>query len=118
MTTRMTGPPAGDPSREYHQSPAIPSAASTTAAKRPEKMSSFRGVDRGVGGGAIQADLGQDKQGSILSIIGLMTRARNAAFILLCVLLAASASAQSKGNARINGKILDDQGKPAQAGYW
>ena len=43
-----------------------------------------------------------------------MTRARNAAFILLCVLLAASASAQSKGNARINGKILDDQGKPAQ----
>ena len=44
-----------------------------------------------------------------------MTRARNAALILLCVLLAASASAQSKGNARINGKILDDQGKPAAA---
>ncbi len=44
-----------------------------------------------------------------------MTRARNAALILLCVLLAASASAQPKGNARINGKILDDQGKPAQA---
>lgn len=44
-----------------------------------------------------------------------MTRARNASFILLCVLLAASASAQSKGNARINGKILDDQGKPARA---
>jgi predicted Zn-dependent protease len=44
-----------------------------------------------------------------------MTRARNAALILLCVLFAASASAQPKGNARINGKILDDQGKPAQA---
>jgi tetratricopeptide (TPR) repeat protein len=44
-----------------------------------------------------------------------MTRARNAALILLCVFLAASASAQPKGNARINGKILDDQGKPAQA---
>ena len=35
--------------------------------------------------------------------------------ILLCVFLAASASAQPKGNARINGKILDDQGKPAAA---
>jgi tetratricopeptide (TPR) repeat protein len=44
-----------------------------------------------------------------------MTRVRNAALILLCVFLAASASAQSKGKARINGKILDDQGKPAQA---
>jgi predicted Zn-dependent protease len=44
-----------------------------------------------------------------------MTRARNAALILLCVLLAATASAQPKGNARINGKILDDQGKPAAA---
>jgi len=44
-----------------------------------------------------------------------MTRARNAALILLCVFLAATASAQPKGNARINGKILDDQGKPAQA---
>ena len=43
-----------------------------------------------------------------------MTRARNAALILLCVFLtAASAWAQSKGNAKINGKILDDQGKPA-----
>jgi tetratricopeptide (TPR) repeat protein len=44
-----------------------------------------------------------------------MTRARNAALILLCVFFAASAAAQPKGNARINGKILDDQGKPAQA---
>ena len=35
--------------------------------------------------------------------------------ILLCVSLAASASAQPRGNARISGKILDDQGKPAQA---
>ncbi len=43
-----------------------------------------------------------------------MTRARTAALILLCILVAASASAQPKGNARINGKILDDQGKPAQ----
>ena len=43
-----------------------------------------------------------------------MTRARNAALILLCVFLtAASAWAQSKGNAKINGKILDDLGKPA-----
>lgn len=35
--------------------------------------------------------------------------------ILLCVFFAASASAQPKGNARLNGKILDDQGKPAPA---
>jgi predicted Zn-dependent protease/5-hydroxyisourate hydrolase-like protein (transthyretin family) len=35
--------------------------------------------------------------------------------ILLCILLTASASAQAQGNARINGKILDDQGKPAAA---
>jgi predicted Zn-dependent protease len=35
--------------------------------------------------------------------------------ILLCVFLAASASAQPKGKGRINGKILDDQGKPAPA---
>jgi predicted Zn-dependent protease len=35
--------------------------------------------------------------------------------ILLCIFVAASASAQPKGNARIAGKILDDQGKPAQA---
>jgi len=40
-----------------------------------------------------------------------MTRARNAALILLCVFLAASASAQSKGNARINGKIVDQETK-------
>jgi predicted Zn-dependent protease len=42
-----------------------------------------------------------------------ITRARHTAIILFCVLFAASASAQSKGNARVNGKILDDQGKPA-----
>ncbi len=35
--------------------------------------------------------------------------------ILLCVLFAASASAQPKGNARLTGKILDDLGKPASA---
>jgi predicted Zn-dependent protease len=35
--------------------------------------------------------------------------------MLVCVLFAASAWAQSKGNARVNGKILDDQGKPAAA---
>jgi predicted Zn-dependent protease len=42
-----------------------------------------------------------------------MMSARNTALILLCVLFAASAFAQSKGNARVNGKIVDDQGKPA-----
>ena len=42
-----------------------------------------------------------------------MTRARTAGLILLCLFFAAAASAQSKGNGRINGKILDDQGKPA-----
>jgi predicted Zn-dependent protease len=41
-----------------------------------------------------------------------MTRARNAALILLCFLLAASAFAQGRG--RINGKIVDDTGKPAK----
>ena len=35
--------------------------------------------------------------------------------MLVCLLFAASAWAQSKGNARVNGKILDDQGKPASA---
>ena len=35
--------------------------------------------------------------------------------ILLCILLATSTSALAQGNARINGKILDDQGKPAAA---
>jgi Flp pilus assembly protein TadD len=57
----------------------------------------------------------QEKLKTNLSIIGVMMRARNAALILLGVLFAASAAAQSKGNSRINGKILDDQGKPAQA---
>ena len=66
--------------------------------------------------GAIRAELGRRNRGTNLSIIANMTRARNAALILLCVLLAASASAQPKGNARINGKILDDQGKPAPGG--
>jgi predicted Zn-dependent protease len=42
-----------------------------------------------------------------------MTRARSAALFILCLFLATVASAQSKGNGRINGKILDDVGKPA-----
>jgi tetratricopeptide (TPR) repeat protein len=42
-----------------------------------------------------------------------MMRARTTVVMLVCVLFAASAWAQSKGNARVNGKILDDQGKPA-----
>jgi predicted Zn-dependent protease len=40
-----------------------------------------------------------------------MMRARNAALILLCLLLAGPAMAQPRG--RLTGKILDDQGKPA-----
>jgi tetratricopeptide (TPR) repeat protein len=47
-----------------------------------------------------------------------MTRPRNVfkltTGILLTLLLAAGASAQGKGNGRISGKIVDDQGKPAQ----
>jgi predicted Zn-dependent protease len=43
-----------------------------------------------------------------------MTRARNATLTFLLALLAASVSAQPTGRGRINGKILDDQGKPAQ----
>jgi tetratricopeptide (TPR) repeat protein len=48
-----------------------------------------------------------------------MTRARRTiptglTFILLTVAFATSAWAQATGNARINGKIVDDQGKPAQ----
>ena len=42
-----------------------------------------------------------------------MTSVRNTLLMLFCVLFAASALAQSKGNAKVNGKILDDQGKPA-----
>lgn len=41
-----------------------------------------------------------------------MTRARNAALILLCLLLAAPVFAQGRG--RINGKIFDDTGKPTK----
>lgn len=61
------------------------------------------------------AELGRRNPANILSIIGLMMRARNTVLMLVCVLFAASAWAQSKGNARVNGKILDDQGKPAAA---
>jgi predicted Zn-dependent protease len=48
-----------------------------------------------------------------------MTRARRIiptglTFILLTMAFATSAWAQGTGNARINGKIVDDQGKPAQ----
>ena len=43
-----------------------------------------------------------------------MTRARFAALFLLCCVFAAAASAGQKGNGRINGKILDETGKPAQ----
>jgi Flp pilus assembly protein TadD len=43
-----------------------------------------------------------------------MTSARTVGSFILCLFLAASMSAQEKGNARINGKILDDAGKPAQ----
>ena len=57
----------------------------------------------------------QENPANILSIIGLMMRARNTLLMLACVLFAASAWAQSKGNARVNGKILDDAGKPAAA---
>ena len=48
----------------------------------------------------------------VLSIIAAMTNLRKLAFILLCLSLATSVWAQGKG--RINGKILDDSGKPAQ----
>ena len=61
------------------------------------------------------AELGRENPANILSIIGLMMRARNTVLMLVCLLFAASAWAQSKGNARVNGKILDDQGKPASA---
>jgi tetratricopeptide (TPR) repeat protein len=43
-----------------------------------------------------------------------MMNARKLALILLCLVIPVLASAQAKGNGRINGKILDDQGKPAQ----
>jgi tetratricopeptide (TPR) repeat protein len=73
-------------------------------------------AERSVGGHAGQS-FGRRNAGPNLSIIGRMTRLfaaiRYTALILSCALFAASASAQSKGNARINGKILDDQGKPA-----
>ena len=55
----------------------------------------------------------------VVSIIARMTRARHiihvssTLIIALCAFVSV-AVAQSKGNARINGKILDDQGKPAQ----
>ena len=75
----------------------------------------FRRMRGGRGSRPFLAELGRRIRRTILSIIGLMMRARNTALMLVCVLFAASASAQSKGNARVNGKILDDQGKPASA---
>jgi predicted Zn-dependent protease len=42
-----------------------------------------------------------------------MTNARKLALILLCLSVSVAAWAQAKGNGRINGKILDDLGKPA-----
>jgi tetratricopeptide (TPR) repeat protein len=42
-----------------------------------------------------------------------MKRLRIPALILACVLAAVSAVAQSRGNGRIEGKVEDDQGKPA-----
>jgi tetratricopeptide (TPR) repeat protein len=43
-----------------------------------------------------------------------MTNARKLAIILLSLAIPVAVWAQAKGNGRINGKILDDQGKPAQ----
>jgi predicted Zn-dependent protease len=63
---------------------------------------------------AIQAQLRQGIEGNKSQYNRLMMRARNLALILFCALFAATTAAQSKGNARINGKILDDTGKPAQ----
>jgi Tfp pilus assembly protein PilF len=48
------------------------------------------------------------KNGIILPLV-----ARIGTVLLLGLFLAAGVSAQQKGNGRINGKILDDQGKPA-----
>ena len=80
-----------------------------------EQPARFLRLSWWLGWGPFRQRSGTRNRGTFLSIIAIMTRARNAALILLCVLLAASASAQSKGNASINGKILDDQGKPAAA---
>ena len=51
--------------------------------------------------------------GTFLSIIADMTNARRLALILFSLSLSVTA-AWAQGKARVNGKILDDQGKPAQ----
>jgi tetratricopeptide (TPR) repeat protein len=43
----------------------------------------------------------------------IMKRFRNTAFLLALVLTASWAAAQSRGDGRISGKVVDDQGKPA-----
>ena len=73
----------------------------------------------------MQAELGRAaaaESEDVFSIIAGMTRRRDsrrgaglavALFALLFCTFVPGAAAQPKGNARINGKILDDQGKPA-----
>ena len=128
MTTRMTGPSGVDRALEYRTSQAAnppPMTTARNAASMPNRrLPRARACEDGdplpadEGGTrleAIPSRAWQENPANILSIIGLMMRARNTVLMLVCVLFAASAWAQSKGNARVNGKILDDQGKPASA---
>jgi Flp pilus assembly protein TadD len=83
----------------------------TSLRRRREAGEAGAGARRG----RVEAmELGRDcGTEDVLSIIALMTRARYAAVMLLCLVLPVIAAAQSKGNGKISGKILDDQGKPA-----
>src|SRR4051812_23114320 len=115
---RMTAPP--EPWRENSKSASATNPQSNTAAVPSTTDRRVTDLDNGVAGGAgrfarvaaIQPELGRAAETEdVLSIIGLMTRARNAVLMLLCLLVAGTAWAQGKG--KIAGKILDDAGKPA-----
>jgi Tfp pilus assembly protein PilF len=100
-------------------------AATIERVRRREAASA--GVRRTGGFRAMQAELGRAaaaESEDVLSIIARMRSRRHwisgarlatALFaFVFCAFVTANAGAQPRGNGRINGKILDDQGKPAQ----
>jgi len=50
--------------------------------------------------------------GDIMKVLRKTIRARTAVAFIAATMLASSALAQSKGNARLNGKVVDEQGQP------
>lgn len=128
----MTTAPSRDGVLRVSQTiaPVTPASSPTINTPAPEVATRVRAVLEwsgivavGLGWGlAIQGRAGRKdstESEDVVSIIATMTRARRIiptglTFILLTMAFATSAWAQGTSNARINGKIVDDQGKPAQ----